>query len=230
VSGVVGKLLGKLLGKYQSERTEKGTRQVVLKLPNALTLAEVCGVMVENLRKRDFIDHVLILVDDVDLLDYQSDKPDAARMQRSLLAEALGELHFQPGIDVLLTARSWFYNASKDFQTLVNLSSSKLAPEDLIAIHDLQMKVYAGKSGIGQFLKSDALRAFAAEVDGLPGVFLQHLYTAFYDYQDEQDWGERDYDWFVGVFRRLFTNYRNKCAPAAERLEKAVQEGQLEML
>jgi hypothetical protein len=49
VGGEVTGLLGKLLGKYQSKESEKQSRQVVLKPPDATTLAEVCGVLVDTL-------------------------------------------------------------------------------------------------------------------------------------------------------------------------------------
>jgi hypothetical protein len=229
VGGELSGLLGKLLGKYQSEQTEKGTRQVVLKAPTAATLAEVCGVMVEALLRHKLVRHLLVLVDDVDLLEgYQSPQQNA-RVQRSLLAEALDELHGQPGIDVVLTARSWYAHSTKDFQELVNLASSTLPAEVLIAIHDGHLRAFAKKTGLCRFLKPEALEAFAGQMGGLPGFFLQHLQTAFYAFQDEDDWDERDYDWFLGVFRRLFNDYRTKCAPAAEMLEEAVQKGRLEM-
>ena len=38
---------------------------------------------------------------------------------------------------------------------------------------------------------------------------------------------ERDYDWYVDVFRRRFAMFRDKCPEAAEVLEKAVRGGQL---
>jgi hypothetical protein len=229
VGGEVSGLLAKFLGKHQSERTEKDTRQVVLKPPTATTLAEVCGVLVDNLLRRKLIRHLLVLVDDVDLLEGYRSEQQNARVQRSLLADALCELHSQPGVDVVLTARSWYAYSTKEFQQLVDLALGPMRPEDLVAIHDRHMQAYAKKAGLSRFLKSEALGAFAQEMGGLPGVFLQHLHTAFYEYQNDENWNERDYDWFLGVFRRLFTDFRNKCAPAAEVLERAVREGRLEM-
>jgi hypothetical protein len=172
---------------------------------------------------------VLVLVDDVDLLEgYQSAQQNAS-VQRSRLAEALGKLHFQPGVDVVLTARSWYANSQKNLQTLVDLArSDEMRPEELVAIHDRHMTTYAKKAGFSRFLKPEALNACAEKVR-LPGVFLHHLHTAFDDYQNDDDWAERDFDWFLSVFRRLFTNFRNKCAPAAEMLERAVRDGRLEM-
>lgn len=185
--------------------------------------------MVDTLLRRKLVRHVLVLVDDVDLLEgYQSPQLNA-RVQRSLLAEALCELHTQPGIDVVLTARSWYAHSVKDFQTLVDLSRSEMPPADLVAIHDRHMGTFAKRSGLSRFLKPETLDTFAQEVNGLPGVFLQHLHTSFYEYQNEDDWGERDYDWFLAVFRRLFRDYRSKCVPAAEMLENAVRNGRLEM-
>jgi hypothetical protein len=229
VGGELTGLLGKFLAKYQSEQTDKATRQVVLKPPTASTLAQVCGVMVELLLRHKLIRHLLVLIDDVDLLEGFKSSEQNGRIQRSLLAEALCELHQAPGIDVVLTARSWYAYSTKDFHTLVDLTESQLQPEDLIVIHDRQMEVYAKKLGAERFLRLEALQEFVRDSTGLPGVFLQHLQTAFYAFQNEEDWSERDYEWFLNVFRRLFANYQGKCVPAAEMIRSAVEEGRLEM-
>jgi hypothetical protein len=220
-------LLAKFLAKVQTERTEKQSIQVALRPPTPLDLAQVCGIMIEALLRLRLINHALILVDDVDLLEGYASPQQNAREQRSLLAEALDELHGTPGVDVVLTARSWYAHTRKEFQTLVDLAESPLlTPDELAEIQQKRLKLYAGKNGPTQFLSRPALLRIAEDVGQLPGVFLLHLDTAFYQYQNEPAWEERDYDWFLDVFRRRFTTYRDKCSAAAEALEKAIRDGQ----
>jgi hypothetical protein len=172
---------------------------------------------------------VLILIDDVDLLERNQPQQQEARRERTRLADALCELQAQPGVDVVLTARSWYHNSSREFETLVDLGRSEMPSEDLCAIYDLHMKTYAKKAGLECFLKREALQQFSEQMADRPGVFLQHLQTAFYDYQSEEDFYERDYQWFVEVFRRLYSRYRASARLAAEMLEEAVKAGRLEL-
>jgi hypothetical protein len=173
VGGELPFLLGKFVGKFQTKDGNKESRQVVLKLPTAEMLAELCGVMLETLIDLKLADHLLVLVDDVDLLDPAAPTAQQARYQRALLTSALCTLHAQPGIDVLLTARSWFVYSGKALTQLIDLTQSVLPAEALIAIHDKHMKQFARKAGMERFLKPEALKAFAdemQELNGLPGV------------------------------------------------------------
>ena len=129
VGGEVSGLLGKFVGKFQSKDTGKETRQVVLKAPTAEMLAELCGVMLETLMALKLADHLLVLVDDVDLLDPTAPTAQQARVQRALLTAAVCTLHGQPGIDVLLTARSWFVYSGKELNHLVDLTQSVMTAE-----------------------------------------------------------------------------------------------------
>jgi hypothetical protein len=232
IGGEISGLLAKLLGKYQAKEASKETRQIVLKSPTAQTLAELCGVMVEALFQHKLITHLLVLVDDVDLLDYSSDSSEKARVQRALLTDALCLLHAQPGIDVLLTARSWFVYSGKELTTLVDLTESLMSSEELVRIHDNQIRQFAAKAGIERFLTSEALLQFAREMqelNGLPGVFLQHLHTAFERFKDEPELAERNYEWFLNVFRQLFIRLRSRCGPAATALSQCLRTGRLEI-
>jgi hypothetical protein len=112
-------LLFKFLTKYQTERTRKNAIKVTLRAPVALDLAEVCGIMVEALLRLRLVKHALILVDDVDLLEGYVNAQQNARQQRPVLAAALHALHATPGVDLVLTARSWYAHAQKDLSPLV---------------------------------------------------------------------------------------------------------------
>src|SRR5260370_20061989 len=122
-------------------------------------LAELCGIMLETLMALHLADHLLVLVDDVDLLDPTAPTAQQARVQRALLTAALCTLHTQPGIDVLLTARSWFVYSGKELTHLVDLTQSVMPAEALIAIHDKHMEQFGRKAGLQRFLVPDALKA-----------------------------------------------------------------------
>jgi hypothetical protein len=232
VGGELNFLLGKFLGKFQSKDSSKEARQVILKPPTGETLAELCGVMLETLMDLGLADHLLVLVDDVDLLDPAAPTVQQTRVQRALLTNALCILHAQPGIDVLLTARSWFVYSGKELTHLLDLTQSVLSAEELIAIHDRHPQQFARKAGLQRFLKTEALKAFAdemQELNGLPGVFLQHLFTAFDCFKNDEDFAERDYEWFLDVFRRLMDSLRTRVEPGYAAMQAALQAGQLEI-
>jgi hypothetical protein len=63
----------------------------------------------------------------------------------------------------------------------------------------------------------------------LPGVFLQHLFTAFDRFKDDDDFTERDYDWFIDVFRKLLNSLRTRVEPAYAAMQTALQGGGLEI-
>jgi hypothetical protein len=230
IGGEVSDLLEKLLSKHSSRHCDPDSLQVVLKPPTAAVLAEICGVMVEALARRKLLRHVLILIDDVDLLvPQQASQPDRS-IQRGLLADALYLLHCQPGIDVIMTARSGYAHTRKDFQTLVNLTDGPMLPEELVAIHDGHVRTFARRLPGGRFLKADSLRTLAEATTGLPGVFLQYLQVAHYEYQQDDDWNERDLDWFLDIFRRWFKLYGGKSEPGAELPEQALQDSRPAMM
>ncbi len=160
-------------------------------------LAEVCGIILETLLTVKRINHALILVDDIDLLETYQSPTRNARQQRSILGQALDQLHGTVGVDVVMTARSWYVHSRKDLQTLVDLGmSAPMQPADLVDIHQRRVKV-KGRGG-GAFLTEEALFEAAGDAEGLPGVFLQHLDTAFYQYLNEDEPGLRGYDWYLG--------------------------------
>jgi hypothetical protein len=219
-------LLVKFLAKYQTQRTEKNIFGVSLRPPTPIDLAEVCGVIVETLLNLKLIQHALILVDDADLLEAYITPEQNARDQRSLLADALQVLHSAPGIDVVVTARSWYAHSRKELQTLVDLARSPtLSANELKKIHDQRFRLYGSKDWPYSFLTESALQQLAKDTEGLPGVFLQHLNAAFYEFQNEDGWQQHDYAWLINVFRSHIDNFREKCGPAFAAIEKSLKEG-----
>ena len=210
------------------DETAGESTTVTLRQPHARDFAQYCAIMVDALVRANQVDHVLILVDDVDLLEAYLNERRNGDIQRSILTDALAMLHETPCVDVVLTARSWYAYAKKEFQPLVDLSQSELSAEDLVKIHDLRFSAVA-PSGQAGFLDGTALRQAATDVRGLPGVFLQHLDTAFRAFQDEDSWLHRDYEWYLNVFRRHFERFRGKCPDAANRLVQAAREGVFEI-
>jgi hypothetical protein len=98
-----------------------------------------------------------------------------------------------------------------------------MTPEELAGIHDRRLKVYGGKS-VKPFLTRTALEQLGKDVEGLPGVFLQHLDSAFYQFQNESDWQERSYQWLLDVFIGRLPEWRDKCGRGLAAIEKAMQE------
>jgi hypothetical protein len=182
--------------------------------------------MVDTLVRAGLLDHVLVLIDDVDLLEGYSDPSRNGKIQRSVLCDALSQLHSATGVDVLVTARSWYAHSRKDFQELVDLSTAdEMTSESLIEIHDRHVELYARQGLPRRFLNHETIRRVAEDSQGKPGVFLQRLKTAFKAWRNEADWGQRDYEWYFDVFRKLYDQYREKCPAAAHALEKSVEEG-----
>jgi hypothetical protein len=223
-----GTRLGKFIAKFQRERSEKRAVEVSLRPPTAVDLAEVCGIMAETLLRHKLVSHVLVLMDDVDLLEGYVSQQQNARRQRSLLADAIRVLHSAPGVDVVLTARSWYAHSQKELQTLVDLAVAKpMQPDEMVSIHDLRWETCSPRGDPAAFLTNEALRELANDVNGLPGVFLQHLQTAFYRFQDEDDAKPRGYDWLLDVFRQHLGLLRDRCSDGYTAIEKAVSSGKL---
>ncbi len=146
-----------------------------------------------------------------------------ARIQRSILSEALIELNNTPGLDVIVTSRSWYVNARAEFMTLADLTH-EMSPDELIAIHDLRFRQLGPRKAPNAFLDRNALLQLAQDSRGLPGVFLTHLDTAFSEFQMDTDWAERNYDWFLGVYRQRLDSMRDSCPAALDAMRLAVEE------
>jgi len=139
--------VSKFLAKYQTETERKRAIKLSLRPPTPGDLAEVCGIMLETLLTVKRINHALILVDDIDLLETYQSPTQNARQQRSILGQALDQLHGTAGVDVVMTARSWYVHSRKDLQTLVDLGmSDPMRPADLVDIHHRRVKV-KGRGG-----------------------------------------------------------------------------------
>ena len=226
-AGVPTKLL-RFLAKFRTEQSEKRSLQVALRNPTPRDLAELCGIMAETLLDLKLIDHLLILVDDIDLLEAYISVEHNGRLQRSFLSDALIALHETPGVDVLLTSRSWYAVDQREFQELVHIAQ-QMSNDELISIHDLRYGSLGPPNAPNPFLTQGALKLAAADARGLPGVFLQHLDTAFHTYQEDDEWDARSYDWYLEAFRRRFAMFRDKCPAAAKALEDAVSNGRFEV-
>jgi hypothetical protein len=215
----------KILAKVGREQSDGKTTVFKLRRPNAEDYARYCAIVIDILARKFDVNEVLVLVDDVDLLEGYSDQNRNGRVERSILAAALIRLHQCPCTDVIVTSRSWYAHSTKEFKTLVNLlECEEMNERDLIAIHNRRWDEYCQGQPAG-FLSHEALSAAAGDVRGLPGVFLQHLDTAFRNYQDEDEWGERTYDWYLGIFRRLFSRLDRSYPEAAERIRMEVRNG-----
>jgi hypothetical protein len=224
-----GTVLGKFIAKFQTERSDKAAIQLSLRPPTAADLADVCGIMVETLRRQRLVRHVLVLMDDVDLLESYVSPQQNAKYQRSLLGQAIQTLHSVPGVDVVLTARSWFVHSDdKNLHTLVDLAhEAPISEEEMLQIHDLRLKAFGRRQPVEAFLTRDALGALAGDVDGLPGVFLQHVQTAFYQYLNEDDLTPRSYEWLLASVRRHLDAFKDKCTPGYDAILEAVSKGRL---
>lgn len=196
-----------------------------LRAPDARMLSEYVAMIVDILLRLGVLDHLLVVVDDVDLIESYEDADHNGRIERSVLADALVELHQAPGIDVVLTARSWYAHSKKEFTTLIDLAlCDQLPAQALILIHDKHFRTFGRKLQHG-FLTEGALQEAAAMSQGQPGVFLRNLKTAFERYQAEDDWQARDFEWYLDVFRGVFHTFRTKYPEAVKELLAAVNSG-----
>ncbi len=48
-------------------------------------------------------------------------------------------------------------------------------------------------------------------------------------YQKEPEWGERNYDWYLGVFRGIYAVYRKKYRAASRLMEEAIKSEEWEV-
>ena len=229
MAGEIGNatLLAKFIAKFQTERSQKDSVQLAVRPPTPADLADVCGIMAETLLRHGLIKHVLVLLDDIDLLETYQSPQQNARVQRSLLADAIHNLHSAPGVDVVLTARSWYVHSDdKRLHTLVDLSRfNPMNVDDLLSVHDERLKI--SKNPAAAFLTREALRQLAADVVGLPGVFLQHLQGAFYQFQNEDDSAPRDYEWFLNSVRSHLDTLKDKCRDGFQAIQQAISRGSL---
>lgn len=215
------------ISKLSVDWTEENSRSVKLRTPTARDYAEYCSLMSNILIHFKLLKHICVLVDDVDLLEGYVDMTRNGSIQRSILSDSLAMFHETPGVDVILTARSWYANSRKELQTLIDLSSAKpLSVPEMVKIHDLRFKLYNDRSLHSRFLNNDALMIAANDALSMPGIFLQHLDFAFQEYLDEESWEERDYNWYFEVMSEKYNIFKEKCPQAATKLEGAIGNGQ----
>jgi hypothetical protein len=189
--------------------------------PTPADMSEYCGIIADTLIQTGLMDHIFFLIDDVDLIEGYTNATQNGRMQRSLLADCLATLHSVPGVDILLTARSWYAHSHRDFQQLLELEG--MTATELSAIYELQARHFGGQVLKKPFLLPEALQRVAEDSGGRPGVFLQRLRTAFEQYQKDDSWESRDYEWYFDVFRRLYARHREKNPRAGDAIEAAIR-------
>ncbi|MBF0136294.1 MAG: hypothetical protein H7833_13460 [Magnetococcus sp. DMHC-1] len=202
--------------------------------PTPERYALYCGTMVDTLLRVGRLRHLLVLVDDADLLEVEIRRPvsqeDKDRnQQRARLTEALVVLHREAGIDVLVTARSRFARSSKDFHDLLDLNEYPMSAEALAQIYAVQMRTFAAQVEQPEDFLLPETVLDAAKLSGfLPGIFLGHLKIAYAVHRREPENRPRDLNWYMGVFRNYFEQKRNLCSEGAEQLIQAISENCLE--
>ncbi|MEO5374376.1 MAG: ATP-binding protein [Alphaproteobacteria bacterium] len=214
----------KILAKSGRQNTDGRTTVFKLRPPNADDYVNYCSLIIGVLRREYGVKSVLVLVDDVDLIEGYKDPEQNGRVQRLILAASLIALHQIPCVEVVVTSRSWYAYANKEFQELVNLYDFDMSENEIVEIYRRRWKAYAPRVP-GGFLNEDALLTAAQDVQGIPGVFLQHMDTAFKSFLYEKDWGPRDYDWYLKVFVRRFTRCRDKHPDATNAIQRHVEAG-----
>jgi hypothetical protein len=219
-----------LLGRYRSQTGEEEGWQITIRQPSPKDCADFVGIMVDTLVRLGLLNHLLLLLDDVDLLEGYAPTEQSGRLERSILTGALCALHREARVDVLITARSWYAHAHKELNPLVDmLGSEEMGVRDLVAIHNNHFSQFSPKGYPRTFLTAEALKEAALDSRGLPGLFLQHLRTAFDQYKREPEWGERDYQWYLNIFVGLYAELRRKAPEGANLTEAAIAEGKYEV-
>lgn len=216
----------------QASRSQQdGTAQkVVFRQPSIDDLTSFCQSIIDTLSWVKLLDHVLILVDDIDLLEGYQDPAHSGQIQRNRLIDAMLKLHQMPYVDVLFTARSWYGQTHKELHVLVDLAAaSPLGVEDLQTIHNKHFQAFVRNKKLPkQFLEPDALRYVAEQTGFLPGVFLQVLKNAFHqDYKSEEGWEPRDVAWLLGAYQKRFQSLLQRTPDAASHIQQAIHEDNL---
>jgi len=218
------KILTSTILKFGFKESKKTGMTIKMKAPTATDYAFYCMLISEVLVFNKMCPHVLILIDDVDLIKGYKDQNTNGRVERSELSELIIGLHSARGVDVLVTSRSWFAFGHKDYKKLVELD--EMDSRMLIEIHDARILHYTPKYP-ESFLTKEALQDLADNVSGLPGVFLHKLEVAFDAFQNEDGWEQRDFTWIMGVFQKKYAAYKTKSLRAAQRLESSIKSGEI---
>jgi adenosyl cobinamide kinase/adenosyl cobinamide phosphate guanylyltransferase len=220
----ISKLFKILGGASWTTQTTEG-KKLTFRQPSISDLIGYCSDIIELLAWFKRLDHILILVDDVDLLEGYRNPEQNGATQRNRLTDALIRLHQTPHIDVLLTARSWYGQTHKELEVLVDLAmTDDLNEEHLKEIHDKHFALFGKKSLPSQFLQEDALQTVTKGVSNLPGVFLRFIKTAFEQYKQEEVWGTRELAWLRQVYSRRFSHLRDTVPLAAQAIKDALQD------
>ena len=185
-------------------------------------IARACGQIIQAMIGDHGIEHVLILIDDVDLLEDYADREQSGRVQRAALSAAIAELVRTAGVDIILTARSWYAEMHRECNELADLTPMTI--EQLMLIYERQLSVFAPLRPCDP-LSAAAIHKAAERTKGLPGLFLGYLHVALGEYRREPEWQQRDYDWYFEVMRRDYDKRRLRRPDQATRLEEDVLSG-----
>ncbi|MBF0311372.1 MAG: hypothetical protein HQL56_17790 [Magnetococcales bacterium] len=216
----------KLVATLGAGRTDSEQTTLSLRPPTSEDYAFYISLMVDILSQLDRGDHWLILVDDADLLENEFKNSPEARRERSELAEALIELSQCERVDVVVTSRSLYARSQKEFFELIDLSDHPMPESTLAGIQQAHLDHYRtdkGEEDGWNFLDEKALLEAARLADFLPGVFLNHMKTAFGRYSKEEDEGTRSLDWYLTVFRDRFQSWKRKYPTSANTLEQCIR-------
>lgn len=196
--------------------------------PSAKQCSKYCGVIIDTLVRTHLLDHLLILVDDADLLENEYKTTERVQLKTVHLADALVELHQCRGVDILVTSRSHYAISKKEFRELIDLTGYGMDTRDLIDIYRAHVQKFGWKDHPEGFLTDEALEKAARWAAHLPGIFLMHLSVALEAFKREDLWTLRDGDWYRDTFKRYYDLYRESHR-ISELLEQAIKEGKWEI-
>lgn len=180
--------------------------------------AQVIRGMMENQGVR----HVLALVDDVDLLDDYADREHEGRVQRAALSASLAELVRIPGVDVLLTARSWYTETERACYEVVDLAP--MEQDQIMEVYERQLSVFAPLRPCDP-VNDEAVRKAAEYAQGLPGLFLTYVHVALQEYRREPGWVGKNTDFFMKSMSADYDKKALRRPDQAKMLEEAIRSG-----
>jgi hypothetical protein len=217
--------LCKLAAQLQANLRQSEGTTFTFHAPTIRDLTAICAAIVEVLLRLELLEHVLVFADDVDLI---ADPCGPSANQAPALAKALVDLCSAPAVDVLVTARTWYHFAQRDFLELVSLDGG-LSISELLDLYRKRFQSMGRPDLPQSFLTTDALQRLAEMVGGTPGMFLHRLYVAFERYKDEAQTDLRDFDWLLSIFERRYERFRSTGRPIAQLIEDSVVAGSREV-
>lgn len=211
-------------------QTDSGTTyNATFTAPSAERYSTFCSIIIDTLVQINLLDHLLILVDDADLLNNEDKTTEKAQLKTVHLADALVDLHRCRGVDILVTSRSHYAISKKEFQELIDLTEYSMTTSDLIDIYHAHLKQFAWKDHPEGFLTEEALEKAAQWAARLPGIFLVHLTVALEAFKKEESWTLQGSDWYREIFKKFYDLHR-KGHKLSASLEQAIKDQQSEII